>query len=422
MRVNLRAAGRNRFQPRLEALEDRQVPAFSVWQQGATLFLKGSSGPDYVDIQDVGNGNYNVQADGNFGVNYSGISRIRINAYGGDDGVTFYVDNKSMGSPTLRMDVDLGSGNDKFDADIYGSSVMMGPAIPMAPCHYEFNVDGGSGNDDIYMGFFADLHSGDRLRVRLNGQSGNDYVGFRYGGSNYGGAIHTDVFGGSGSDTVNAFLGSTSSEGYNAGTIQLDVGGESGNDNLFFGFETYTNGNGELLPLNGYTYENTGELKVRMRGGHGDDNLTVGFNDYTSLNNSGEVKFAIDGGAGKDTISIGNYNTMGSNVASSLPVESSISAPLINTGYIDMSVEGGSNKDNINVDTILAADATDAYFRLRVKGEGNADNIRVHAYPGYMTLGTIVAQVKAGPLDYVWVTPNIDVFGARSNRVTYIPI
>ncbi|MFO0812471.1 MAG: hypothetical protein U0796_04600 [Gemmatales bacterium] len=422
MRVNLRAAGRNRFQPRLEALEDRQVPAFSVWQQGATLFLKGSSGPDYVDIQDAGNGNYNVQADGNFGVNYSGISRIRINAYGGDDGVTFYVDNKSMGSPTLRMDVDLGSGNDKFDADIYGSGVMMGPAIPMAPCHYEFNVDGGSGNDDIYMGFFADLHSGDRLRVRLNGQSGNDYVGFRYGGSNYGGAIHTDVFGGSGSDTVNAFLGSTSSEGYNAGTIQLDVGGESGNDNLFFGFETYTNGNGELLPLNGYTYENTGELKVRMRGGSGDDTLGVGLGDNAAFNNSGDVKFAIDGGAGKDNINVGTLTMMNPVTTGSAVVETSIMTPLINTGSIDLSVEGGSNKDDIHIATILAADATDAYFRVRVKGEGNADNIHLAAYPNYMTLGKVVAQVKAGPLDYLWVTPNVQVQGARSSRITYLPL
>lgn len=419
MRVNLRAAGKNRFQPHLEALEDRQVPAvmfnaFNIWQKGATLFMQGTNSADYANIIDLGNGTFSVEQYNKPIVQYSGVNNIRIRAHGGDDVVNYSVDNKMMGTPKIRVDVDLGSGNDSFDADINGyDTLTAAAAAPMAPCEYEFNVDGGSGKDDIYLGFLADLHSGDRLRVRLNGQSGDDNVQFRYGGSNYGGKIHADVFGGSGNDNVSAYLGSTSSHGYNAGSIQVDVGGESGNDNVFFGFESYGSGSG--TGLDGYTYENAGELKVRMRGGSGNDNIGVGLGEYASLYNTGMVKFAIDGGAGKDDINVGTSSMMNSNVGTS-------SSPLVNNGSIDLSIEGGSNKDNINVETLLAADTADAYFRVRVKGEGNSDTIRLAAYPGYMTLGKTVAQVKAGPMDYVWVTPNVQVQGARSSRITYLPL
>ncbi|MBL8824357.1 MAG: hypothetical protein JNJ77_17350 [Planctomycetia bacterium] len=418
MRVNHRIAAHCRFQPRLETLEDRQVPAVNIWQQGATLFVQGTGGTDQINIQDMGNGNFNVQVDNKFGVNYSGLDRIRVRTHGGDDTVNYSVDNKSMATPKFRMDVDLGSGNDNFDADIYGYDNTTNAAAPMEPCDFEFNVEGGSGSDDIYMGFFADLHSGDSLRVRFNGQSGDDYAGFRFGGSNYRGELHADIYGGSGHDNVSAVLGSYSSQGYNSGTIQFDVGGESGNDNVFFGFENFNDGNGEVSEVqpNGYTYENRGELKVRMRGGSGNDNLEIGVGEYSSLFNSGQVKYAIDGGAGRDNITVGASDMMNSSVASSS------SAPLVNNGYIDLSVEGGSSKDNIRVDTLLAADTADAYFRVRVKGEGNSDNIRLAAYRYNNILGTALAQVKAGPMDYLWITPNVDLQGARSSRITYLPM
>ncbi|HMO35085.1 MAG TPA: hypothetical protein PKA06_03485 [Gemmatales bacterium] len=70
---------RRNYQPRLECLEARDVPAFSITQSNAVLFLKGTRHADFVLIEDLGNNDIQITQNGTSSI-YSGINRINVKA------------------------------------------------------------------------------------------------------------------------------------------------------------------------------------------------------------------------------------------------------------------------------------------------------------------------------------------------------
>jgi hypothetical protein len=99
---------KNTFRPSVEALEAREVPAFTGGFSGGVLTINGTGGNDSITLRQSGNA---ISLDGYTNRwDASQISSIRINAGAGDDTVTLNTSQQVAG----RLRADGGSGYDKL--------------------------------------------------------------------------------------------------------------------------------------------------------------------------------------------------------------------------------------------------------------------------------------------------------------------
>lgn len=405
----MRKQKRSSYQPLIEILEARDVPAFSITQSGNVLNLKGTNAAEQILIEDMGLNTIRVTQNAVESF-YDNINRVNVRANGGNDTVSYGVFSPSL---KLLIDVDLGTGNDTFNGSLslltemeMNSSSSSPNKLPDADLH-RVQVYGRHGNDNITIAAEGQLPFGARLQivaygghgndnmiaslsgtndgqtgVILDGESGNDYLAAIVGrgtgpATENNGLLNLVLKGGHGNDNLNSWLGQAAvpgdpdSEGViNNGNMNVTMDGESGNDSV-----NYYLGTG---PAFSTQIVNSGALNVSIKGGHGNDNIVAevgdSIMDVFNFTNFGTFNLTTEGGAGRDSL------------------RNSVWLNNEDPGVFNGRAVGGLHGDNIYYELLRAGTA-----------DFNAN-----------------ARVFAGPLDYVTASAIVQVLNARANRVTYI--
>jgi len=208
-----------RFVPRLEAFDDRILPAVTVDLVGTTLLITGKAQAEQVQILDNGTnaaGNVHVFVNGveqTYAIDPNNgetgaIGEIRVSMGGGADQVTYNL-TADLGV-SRSLNVDLGSKNDIFTANIGGHNQLGGT-------DFLINVVGGAGDDELTInanGFSVNGTDADspalsptttaQARFALFGGKGNDHLSVNaaswYVGKNS--DLTLDLFGEAGTDQI----------------------------------------------------------------------------------------------------------------------------------------------------------------------------------------------------------------------------
>ncbi len=194
----------NRFTPTLNMLESRENPTTLSWTAG--------SGNDTIYIHDHGNGDVAFFVNG-VGRNPAGglwhnVTRFDLNTGGGNDKV-YYFSYPGVRTVDMDLNVNLGSGNDYFLAEVHGD---IGVNRTL-----DIDVNGGHGSDIMWVlageGTAQDgsqltpidIRAGAKLKIDLDGDAGNDVMGVLYTGENDG-FLSMNFQGDSGTDTLHRHI------------------------------------------------------------------------------------------------------------------------------------------------------------------------------------------------------------------------
>jgi hypothetical protein len=214
LRTKNPAAGRSgRVRPRLETLEDRNVP--SVVLQGHTLLLSGDSSGDMVTIRDGGHGNVTatmVDAHGHRSVRSAvGVQSIVLNSNGGADHVDYALTAALTTSETITLN--LGNRN-----DLVNLNFLKGVSAP----HLAVHVNDGLGQDKVSAEFGA-IHN-TVVDYQTHFGNGQDAANVSLNGAVTGAAkVGLALTGGSGLDVLNVQM-----HGNIAATAQVAVNARGG--------------------------------------------------------------------------------------------------------------------------------------------------------------------------------------------------
>lgn len=173
---------RDTFRPTLEGLEDRQLLAASAsLLPGGVLRVTGTNAADTIVVRQVNN---QISVDGARGAfPVSRVSRVEVNALGGDDRVFLNSEAVRGQQPLARPAVVWGgAGNDQVSGGAAGGQ-----------------FQGNDGNDVIYGGNAADVIFGQAGDDKLYGLGGADRL--------YGGEGNDTLVGGLGADLLDGGLG-----------------------------------------------------------------------------------------------------------------------------------------------------------------------------------------------------------------------
>jgi hypothetical protein len=187
----------------------------------------------------------------------------------------------SLGRPRMRIDVDLGDGDDTFDATIGGTSA----------------------------GF-------DSLHLAVNGGLGNDLLSTNLTGATIDGlgGIDVTLSGGRGNDTLRARAADLSARGF-AGYVRVNLLGGFGADHISAAYRGHLDGGPFVSSANGGPGPDRVDLDVeldtrpsalhagapfqlRARGGSGDDRLALTFHAPSAAPE--DLDGLVDGGPGTD--------------------------------------------------------------------------------------------------------------------------
>jgi hypothetical protein len=268
------------FQPRLESLEHREVPAVDFSLSGGVLRIDGGIGYDQIAINDYGNGTLRVYNSGTLRT-FNGVTDVDVTMNRGDDVVNYIL--QANRTTDIDYNIDLGNGDDTFTATIENKSI--GADLLL-------HVYGDVGNDEMYADIKADVLNPHTLRTFFYGEGGEDFIQ----------VLATDV------DVL--------------GQFNLFAGGGLNNDTI----KVVTRGEVDLL------------MSVRVLGGEYDDTIDV---DVTLDPGSSGTLFntTVDGGSGGDDMSffvhktVGDPITVGATVAGGIGNDHAvISATLIQYG------------------------------------------------------------------------------------------
>ena len=146
-----------------------------VMGRGTVNIPCGNWRNDSIAIYDLdGDGNVYIVCNGESSFT-EGVSRLEVNVGSGSDIIRYYQLNH-RGHENMQLDVDLGRGNDHFEAHVL-HDIRHGHSL-------DIDVDGGSGRDQIRVIADADVYisPGSRLEVDLSGGSWSDTLWFSYDG------------------------------------------------------------------------------------------------------------------------------------------------------------------------------------------------------------------------------------------------
>jgi hypothetical protein len=165
-----------RFVPRLEAFDERVLPAVTVLPLTAdgTLTILGDDADDVITVSDTGKNPASliVEADGQFYFVDGFVTRVQVFTAGGDDTVVYRLSSDLASHRTVR--VDLGAGDDSFSADVGGQNFAAGT---------DFLVQalGGRGKDRLTLkAGGVDLGARTHFTVDFQGGGGKDAIAFNY--------------------------------------------------------------------------------------------------------------------------------------------------------------------------------------------------------------------------------------------------
>src|SRR5262245_41867019 len=111
-------ASRRPFVPSFDALEPRCQPAFTGRLGGGVLHLDGTDGSDELRIIDNGRGGVRIVGHNNVSRDLTGVRRIELNCRGGNDHISYSLTDPGAVTNSLELSVDLGAGDDSFDATV----------------------------------------------------------------------------------------------------------------------------------------------------------------------------------------------------------------------------------------------------------------------------------------------------------------
>jgi hypothetical protein len=208
----------------------------TVINSGHTLNVVGDGGDNAIDIVQDDRG-IHVTADRGLTQNFTGIDSILVQTgYGNDDVRVIYGFNPQPDPPgnqmrPLDLRVSLGSGDDKFVADVQAGtrSVLLG-------------VDAGTGNDVVTFKSGVDPNARPTGVISPDLRSTMLYANLGDGNDTFSGDLQFPldpcrlvVMGGGGADSINALIGLLSNAtpaGDANGSIDLSLNGGDGNDNI----------------------------------------------------------------------------------------------------------------------------------------------------------------------------------------------
>ncbi len=260
------------FRPRVAGLEDRAVPAITTVTQDfrydtATITTYAvNDSADNITITDPGTGPVTVRADSLSVPLELNVHTIRLFTNGGNDTVRYDLTTTTgFLSRSLRLEVDLGDGNDTFAADLHGTNIQSASTL-------DFKVLGGWGSDNLTVNAagtdtnHVNIRPGSTLRMELIG--GNDFDPF------------------DGGDTINVNY-----TGNMDGNLILKAAGGQGNDAIT-ALVTLTGGSAGHV-------KGDGSGAARVEGGQGADVLDFRVRDHSG--GSADVSAEVDAGLDWDT-------------------------------------------------------------------------------------------------------------------------
>jgi hypothetical protein len=268
--------GSKRIVPRVEALEERWVPAVNITVQGTTMFIAAPTTGEFalerIFISDNGTNNVNnitVFADTEFVPNVA-LHNVVIIGGRGSEHVTYNLNGNLQGKRTIFAH--LGASDDAFHLHIQGT---IGPGAFLGA-----QVFGGSGDNKISMTDRGGVADGGTLRFVADGGSGNDQISANVVGPIGAGAhVSLTLNGGAGGDLINANY-----QGVLTGAVRVLAKGGRHSSRVTVTVTAAKGSTGVVQP-------------GRVLGGPGNDVLTYLVRDFGSAITFDQI---IDGGRGID--------------------------------------------------------------------------------------------------------------------------
>lgn len=224
-----------RFQPRIDKLEDRTVPAISWNLLDGVLTIKSDNLGATTQID------YRPGEEGKgpcIHIVGTGVDQIidlettplhTVNYIGGKGRDVLTVDSTGfVFSASGNLNVNLGGGNDVANLLLNngGSEVGVGGESLI-----NVRMHGGSGNDNIFAQIDSIIGDLSKMNISLEGNDGHDIIraGLLSGGVTSDATLNLGVYGQGGNDSISIF----SSDAFTlAGTMNIRTDGGNGNDTI----------------------------------------------------------------------------------------------------------------------------------------------------------------------------------------------
>jgi len=307
-------SSKNEFHPRLEVLEDRDVPAVQLSGVGTPTISITQVGNlaknDTVSILDNGKGTLKITANFQAGtqtIEVSGVSGVIINLKGGNDTVTYALNDTSTSTSdakSLSISFAGAAGNDTFTADLGGGKLRADRIL--------FG-SGGSENDKFFLNNVGEISSGVTLTANYAGNLGNDQFFATLSGDILG---TVNLFWNGGGQSTGFFPGGNSTDKFvvnalnDVDVVKASSGGTTGKLTI-----QSAASNANVL----YRGEVDGTVSVDLLGDGNKNTLVSSLTADADSNNvkTGILTGTVFGGANKDNLTYIVDNTAGSGAAAS---------------------------------------------------------------------------------------------------------
>jgi hypothetical protein len=313
--VNARQSPRRTgaFRPRIEALEDRSVPAVTSLLGAGVLIVTGDQYANDVSIVQDDDANTLqvrvVHSGGTDTYHYTSSAvyyGIVVDLKGGDDDFYYGLEPGTAMTKAKEADITLGGGDDEARLDFLSPGSMHGA---------DLSIDLTGGNDVDTLDADFGFHYGSTIDLSADMGAGDDTADVRMTTTSVGNFSHVTfaLQGGAGNDTLltecGAPSGSTLTIDANSSLV-IDVEGDAGDDRITTGFSGRVGGDLTVLSWGDDDRDTIrvtvdllnspidGDVDVRSYGQYGNDTLTqrvrnVGFATLSAH---------VNGGPGTDVV------------------------------------------------------------------------------------------------------------------------
>ncbi|MBI3762402.1 MAG: hypothetical protein HY260_11150 [Chloroflexi bacterium] len=390
---------RTAFRPRLECLETRDCPSCTVFQKGDTLLILGDREANQIAIADTREGGIKVICEGGTPLEFTGVQRIDLKMFAGDDQVTA----DFVAPPdNFAFSADLGAGNDRLT--IRGFDPQPDPP----PRRVFFDIVAGTGDDEITATFADPPEPTLHFRADLGAGDDEIKVGFFIppvdpsvpGGGAVGDPhVHLDVLGRQGNDRMglamdegpeerslafNADLDATFDGGAGDDEFMMNLGNVALNGQFMMSTDGGAGDDAFMMNLGNVALD--GAFMMHTDGGAGNDVVSAHINQ---INYVGPATFTADvrGGAGDDVLDVESADPTGEQYGPT------------GRAHLNLMVAGGAGQDQIHVLAGQRNHEADPELRLAwnlaVTGDAGDDQIDA-SVNGLENQGGFAMEVRGG--------------------------
>ncbi|MFO0964124.1 MAG: hypothetical protein U0793_00870 [Gemmataceae bacterium] len=262
-------AKRSTFSPRLEALEDRLVPAITFHADAQSVTVDGDYwGNDTLVVRAMADGSHTVTDTAGTTITAPAGKSLRVYTHNGDDVVLYRAGD--LNGVTSAVFIDLGQGNNNFSA-AFGGDLRNGANVFLAVQAWE-----GADVMNVYGTEFAPNRNGDHV---ADGSTINT------GGLLIDSTSHLNVamFGGGGADIMHFAY-----DGELDGHLGLEMSGDAGDDFVGASLTVRERSTGQIG-----NFEDGRSGSALVEGGAGSDTLAFHIDDHSDHHVA--IDAAIDG-------------------------------------------------------------------------------------------------------------------------------